>query len=774
MTAGNESNTRFADLLRDFRLVAGLTQEELAERAGLSQRGVSDLERGTRRNPYPATVRRLAAAMQLSPEDQLALEVAGQGPRGPARRSLRTESVTSSPTSFIGRERELAHVRALLASNRLVTVTGTGGIGKTRLALAVAAQTIPKLVDHVTVVELAGLSVSDLVPRVLATRLGLRDDPSVTLVETIIAAIGRTAMLLVLDNCEHVSSGCTPIVEAVLDGCPRARILATSRGPLGVDGEVRWSIPPMRSDAAGNASLDRLGRYDAVQLFVARARAVWPTFALSSQTAPAVSRICRRLEGIPLAIELAAARTRVLSFDQLDARLENRFGVLVMGPPHADPRHRTLRTALDWSYELLSEDEQRLFDRLSVFRGGAVLEAIEAVGASPQSATPVADLVQSLVEQSLITADLQPDGTIRFHQLETVREYAALLLEQHNGLEQTRDRHLKYFTELCDQAQATWRTPDEQFWFERIEHEHDNVRAALDWARQRLELIEVGLRLAAAMEHFWGVRGYAVEGRRWLEDLLAAPIAVQAAVRGAALYAAAHLAFDSGDYACSTTWCREALAVRRKLGDMSGIGMSLNQLAILAASQGRFEEAHADFQESLAISRAAGDQNTVAAALVNLAMTARHLARFDEARMLLGQSLELFRTLGSRTAENRALHALGNLAVDEHDATAAHAWFRQALVLSVDLRDMSSVARCLESVASLEVEGGDGVQAATLYAAAEALRQSIGVPATAVSRPARAERIAKLECRLGHKRFLAAWNHGLGMSTDRAIQRALS
>jgi non-specific serine/threonine protein kinase len=675
-------------------------------------------------------------------------------------------------TGFIGRDRELAHVRTLLASNRLVTLTGTGGIGKTRLALETAARATPELAACVTVVELAGVSEPLLVPRTLATRLDLRDDATVPIVQRIVATIGPTLMLLVLDNCEHVLSGCIPLVEALLDACPRIRILATSREPLGVEGEARWSIPAMQSEGADTASLEQLGRFDSVKLFVTRARAVWPMFALSSQNAQAVGRICRRLEGIPLAIELAAARTRVLSVDQLDARLEDRFGLLVMGPPHTDPRHRTLRTALDWSYGLLSEDQQRLFERLSVFRGGALLEAIEAVGAPPRR-VPVADLVQSLVEQSLLSADAEPGGTIRFHQLETVREYAALHLEQHAGVEHTRDRHLRYFVELCEQAQTTWRTPSEQLWFDRIEHEHDNVRAALGWAQQSLGHIEVGLRLAAAMEHFWGVRGYAVEGRRWLEDSLAAPVAVEPAVRGAALYAAAHLAFDNGDYASSTTWCRQALAVRRKLGDTRGIAMSLNQLAILNASQGRFEEAHAEFQESLATSRAAGDQHTVAAALVNLAMTARHLARFEEARMLLAQSLDLFRGLGSRTGENRTLHALGNLAADEHDAAAAYAWFRQALALSIDLKDMSSVARCLESVASLEAERGDGVRAATLYGAAEALRESIGVPATAVSRPAQAERFAKLERRLGHKRFLAAWNQGQSMSTERAIHRAL-
>ncbi len=531
----------------------------------------------------------------------------------------------------------------------------------------------------------------------------------------------------------------------------------------------------MRFDGADAASPDQIGRYDAVNLFVERTRAVWPTFALSSQTASAVGRICQRLEGIPLAIELAAARTRVLSVDELDARLADRFQLLVMGPRISIRAIGRSEPLLNGSYALLAEDERRVFERLSVFRGGAVLEAIEAVCASPRSPRPVVDLVQSLVEKSLITPEREPDGTIRFRQLETVREYAGLHLAQEDCAdEDARDRHLKFFADLGERAEATWRTPQEQVWFDRLEREHDNLRAALGWAERCAHRMETGLRLGAALCHFWAVRGHAMEGRRWLEKVLAPVAGVDSAMRAAALHAAAHLAFENGDYMRAGSWCKEALALRRKLGDAHGIAVSLNQLAIQAASQGKFEEAHAGFEESLAISRATGDQTTVAAALVNLAMTARHLARFDEARTLLGQSVELFRTLGSRTGENRALHALGNLAVDMRDALAAREWFAQALLVAVDIGDMSSVARCLESFASLALEEANAVLAATLYGAAEALRQSIAVPATAVSRPAQVERVAKLEHKLGHNRFVAAWNHGQTMPLDRAIGLALA
>jgi non-specific serine/threonine protein kinase len=760
-------------LLREFRLVAGLTQEELAERAGLSQRGVSDLERGRRRKPYPATVRRLSAASRIAAEDQAALELAAHGRRGPARRTTSIQGAPPSPTSFVGRERELAHAQALLASNRIVTLTGTGGIGKTRLASELAARAIPRLAERLIVVELAGLSDPRLVAHALATQLGVHDEPGLPIFERIVATIGSARLLLVLDNCEHVLTGCTPLVRTLLSGCRRTRILTTSREPLGVDGETCWSVPTMGFDRAQAASPDRLGGFDAVKLFVERTRAVWPTFALSNHTALAIGRICQRLEGIPLAIELAAARTRVLSVDELDARLEDRFQLLVMGPAHGDPRHRTLRTALDWSYALLSEDEQGLFERLSVFRGGAVLEAIEVVCGPARSVTPVVDVVQSLAEKSLIAPETEAGGAIRFRQLETVREYAGLHLAQHGTDQRARNQHLEYFAGLCERAEAAWRTPAEPVWFDRLEREHDNVRAALDWSEQCAKRIETGLRLGTASSHFWAVRGHAVEGRRWLEKLLAAPADIDSAVRAAALYAAAYLAFENGDYARASTWSTDSLALRRKLGDPNGIAVSLNQLAIQAASQGRFEEAHAGFEESLATSRAAGAQQTIAAALVNLAMTARHLARFDEARTLLGQSLDLFRALGSRTGENRALHALGNLAVDTHDPLAAREWFAQALRLSVEIQDMSSVARCLESFASLEVEEGDAVRAATLYGAAESLRQSIGVPATAVSRPAQADRVAKLERRLGQVRFLAAWKHGQTISHERVVHLAL-
>jgi predicted ATPase len=478
-------------------------------------------------------------------------------------------------------------------------------------------------------------------------------------------------VLLVLDNCEHLLRDCTSLVNTLLAGCPRLSILATSREPLGAAGESCWSAPAMGFDRSHASSPGQSRRSDAVSLFVERTHAVWPTFVLSDQNAAAVNRICRRLEGIPLAIELAAARTRVLSVDDLDARLEDRLQVLVMGPAHIDPRHRTLRAALDWSYALLAEDEQRLLERLSVFRGGAVLEAIEAVCRPPQSVAPIVDLVQSVVEKSLITPDPQSDGVIRFRQLEAIREYAGQHLARRGAQDETRDQHLRFFAEFCERAEAAWRSPHEQVWFDRLDREHDNVRAALHWAEQCADRVEAGLRLAAALSHFWAVRGHAVEGRRWLEKLLAAPAAVDSAVHAAALYAAGYLAFENGDYVHAATWAKDALTLRRRLGDFQGIASSLNQLAIHAASQGRFEEAHAGFAESLATSRAAGDQTTVAAALVNLAMTARHLARFDEAEKLLGQSLELFRTLGNRTGENRALHALGNLALDTRDLVVA-------------------------------------------------------------------------------------------------------
>jgi predicted ATPase/DNA-binding XRE family transcriptional regulator len=570
-TPTEQRATRFGQVLRELRLVAGLTQEELAERSDLSARGISDLERGARLNPRLVTVRQLAAALQLVDADRAALEKAGSRPRVPQpHEAVLPVSRSHLPvqlTSFVGRDQEQAEIERLLATNRLITLCGPGGIGKTRLALAVAERALPQLADRAVFVEFTASSDPVLVPRELASAIGIREDAGQPLLDTLLQALMDIRVLLVLDNCEHLLAACADLVNVLLAACPRMSILVTSREPLGITGEAVWAVPPLALADEQPGAGDRLAQFGAVGLFVDRARSVWPTFELTPQNAPAVARVCRRLEGIPLAIELAAARIRVLSVDQIDARLEDRYRLLVCGAAGAPARHQTLLAAVDWSYALLSNSERLLFDRFSVFQGGARLEAVEVV-CTHDSVRPaeVADLLQSLVAKSLILADLEPDGTVRFGELGTLKEYGEARVRERAESDILCARHLQYHLWLAEQAVSQLHGPRHLSWLERLDAEHDNMRASLVWALHCEAGLEDGLRLAGALWRVWEIRGHSVEGRRWLESVLGESWAGGAGC----------LATTQTNYAGAWTQTEAALTLRRKMHDQHGVGIALN------------------------------------------------------------------------------------------------------------------------------------------------------------------------------------------------------
>jgi predicted ATPase/DNA-binding XRE family transcriptional regulator len=494
------SNTSFGQLLREIRSAACLTQEELAERAGLSPRGISDLERGARRSPQRATLRLLADALQLDGDERAMLAAAAgpshDGARCASTRSRAARSLPETLTSFVGRTREQADIAQALQTHRLITLTGVAGIGKTRLAVAAARSAGTYQTGTPVMVELGSQSDPRLVPDQLAATLGVTVHPGITAVDALLAELADARLLIVLDNCEHLLAACSALDWALLGSCPGLRILATSRQPLGLACEVVLPVPCLTTSPPEEVSVHRLARYGAVQLFVDRARAVWPSFALSSANAAAEARVCRRLEGIPLAIELAAARTRVLTIDQIDSRLEDRYRLLSSGQADAPARHQTLRAAVEWSYELLSPRERLLLERLAVVRGGATLEAVEAVcGTDSAEIVDATDVLQALVEKSLVVANLEADGRIRFSQLETLREFGHARILQRGELDLLRARHLNYYMHLAEQAVPERRGGHQVEWLDRLEVEHDNVRAAVSWATGTDAALEDGLRL---------------------------------------------------------------------------------------------------------------------------------------------------------------------------------------------------------------------------------------------------------------------------------------
>jgi predicted ATPase len=441
--------------------------------------------------------------------------------RTPQPRSAPPHNLPAPRSSFVGREQQIEEVKRQLAQTRLLTLTGVGGSGKTRLALEVARDLIEAYPDGVWLVQLAPLSEEVLVPKAVAEALGVIERPGESLTDTLAEVLGSRQLLLVVDNCEHLIEAIARLVDALLDSCPRLRILATSREALGLEGEARWLVPPLSVPEVGRTmSSEELGAYESVRLFVERARRHDPSFSSSPKNAPTVAKICRMLEGIPLAIELAAARVGTLSLEQISERLEGTLDLLTRGGRTAAPRHRTLRGALDWSYELLSEPEIVLFRRLSVFAGGWTLAASEAVGMGGSvEEEDVLDLLSGLVDKSLVVPGGGDQGGVRYRMLEPVRQYAREKLEEGDEAEQVRRRHADFFRTLAEEAEPELWGPEDARWLNRLELEHDNMRGALSWSLEWGEP-ELALRLAGALGWFWRGRGFYGEGRRWVEEVL--------------------------------------------------------------------------------------------------------------------------------------------------------------------------------------------------------------------------------------------------------------
>ncbi|HYM70819.1 MAG TPA: AAA family ATPase, partial [bacterium] len=507
-------------------------------------------------------------------------------------------------SSFVGRDQERAEIVQLLSTARLLTLTGTGGCGKTRLALRVAAEVVPRYPDGVWLVELAALTDPGLVLQTVASTLGVREVPGRPWLSSLTDALRDRTMLLVIDNCEHVIDACAHVIDAILGACPGVGVLATSREPLRIAGERTWRVPSLSLVGSGaTVTAEAAAASEAVRLFTDRAAAVQPAFAVTSQNAGAVLEVCRRLDGIPLAIELAAARVAALPVSEIARRLGDQLSLLNQGSRTALPRHRTLQAVMDWGYHLLSEGEQALLRRLAVFAGGWTLEAAEAVcpgrGEAPLA---VLDLLTQLVLKSLVLMDEQ-DASVRYRFLETVRQYSAARLREWSEEPAVRDRHLDWFLALSERAAPEMVGSTQAAWFDRLEAEHDNLRAALEWALQ-CGRAEAGLRLIGAAWRFWFVRGYFAEGRGWLESLLRAGESTPAAVRADALNAAGNLAvFGQGDYAAGRRFYERGLALWKQTGDGRGVARILGNLAFVAAGEGDPVAERALLDESLALRR---------------------------------------------------------------------------------------------------------------------------------------------------------------------------
>lgn len=687
----------------------------------------------------------------------------------------RRDNLPVQLTSFVGRKREKEAIAELLAGStpaRLVTLTGIGGCGKTRLALAVVAELVAAYPDGVWLIELGALTDPDLVPETAATALGAQPEPGQSPTAALVETLRPRRTLLLLDNCEHVIEACAQLATALLAACPGLQILATSREPLRVHGEQVWRVPPLElPDPHRFPASEDLARSEAVQLFCERATLVLPEFALDEQNAPLIAEICRRLEGLPLAIELAAARLSALTLAQLAAALADPLRLLASGSRAASPRQRTLRATLDWSYALLSEPERALFRRLSVFVGGSTLAAIEAVVADEGlHREQVWDLLFLLVEKSLVVMDTSdPDG--RYRLLDTVRRYAAERLAETGESEVLRARHAAYYLALAEEAEPLLRGPEQGTWFARLEREHHNLRAALACYLERRDA-RGGLRLAGALWWFWYMHAHYREGGEWLTRFLAlsdSGDASEPVVRAKALLGAAVLLWRAGATWDALAHCDASLAAYRRIDDRAGAGWALVFRAHIADALGDRAAALAALEESVALFREADDPAGLARALNSLGDEARLRGDDERAAALYEEALALDRVTGHRAGQALRLHNLGYVALHRGDAGRAARLFGESLALHRELGHPRGTVMCIEGLAAAAALASEAHEAARLYAAAEAERERLRATLDTIERLERQRFLASLHRALDPVRLERAWSAGRALSLAEAV-----
>jgi predicted ATPase len=801
-----------------------LTQEALAERAGISTRAVIDLERGVNRAPRRDTLELLATALNLSDDEmarwerlrrRLSLRAAAS-PDAPSRPSAQRATPTNLPAELdvlIGRDDERIALGQLLAVKRLVTLTGLGGIGKTRLALAAGRDAIESFPDGVYLVDLAPVSQAESVVPAIAQALALREVPGQSMLVTLGARIGAGRMLLLLDNVEHVPSA-TPVIRDLLAACPELVLLVTSRVRLQLRGEQVFPVSVLQ--APGNAeavTAAELGTFGATSLFLQRAREVKPDLVVTDSVAPVIAAICQRLDGIPLAVELAAARCRVLSLPALLERLTAALDVLAGGGRDVPRRQQTLRETIAWSEALLSEGEQALFRRLSIFANGWTLEAAEAV--CGDLGIDVLDGLMSLVDHGLVYEIDLPAGSIRFRLLETIRAYAGTQLTAGGQSAVAEERHAAWYLRFAEQHDDLYASAGSirYSWLEQLAIEHDNLRHSLRWYGEQ-SASEPLLRLSAALVWFWAIRGHFSEGRHWLERALALAANPPSIVAAAALLGLGMLASEQGDWDAATpalsaslTRFREhddsrgviavqnsqgitaarqgdretaialfsaALASARALDIQPPIGDLLNNLGVMSIQGGDVDRARELYEESLTQHRAAGLLHHAGGVLLNLGWIALYEGRLAESLPFAVDAMAIARSFGDQVRTVEALNVLGALAVHQgrqHDAQVA---LVESLTLSRDLGYLEGAAYALEVLATAAIACDTVPAGIQLFAAASTLRQTAAVPNNPQDAARTEQARASAHAIVGDEAFESAWTSGRRLSLDEAIAIARS
>lgn len=769
VTSGEPPAT-FAALLKRHRRNAGLTQEELAERAGLSARAISDLERGVKRTPRRDTLSLLINALELSEAEREQFQRAvGSRAKRASKSAAAPSNVPARLTSFVGRQREIAGLRDRLLSDelRLLTLTGPAGAGKSSLAQEVAGAARGEFADGVCLVELASVSTATEVRPAILRALSERDGISYTLATDPLRYLRPKRLLLVLDNFEHVTLA-APLVAELLSTCPGLTALVTSRVTLRLSGEHAHVVEPLSlPDTCVEPQPERLLRAsEAVELFVQRARAASADFELQETNAPAVAEICRRLDGLPLAIELAATRVRVLSLDELLSRLDSPLELLTGGPRDAPARQRTLRNTLEWSYQLLGERERRLFARLALCASGCDLAAAAALDEAEEGTGAVVERLAALVDGSLLRSWEDPSGQSRFGMLDTMHVYALEQLEQTGQMETARGLHATHYLRLAERASPELMGMEQSSWYRKLEIEDANFLAALEWAQRKNDAV-LGLRLSSALWRSWEARGRLDTGLRWLTAFLNVAAAVSTRLRAEALDGAGMLACATGSYTQADDFLKECLELRQAAADEIGIQRTYSNLGVVAMRRGDYAEAERCYARCLTLMRRAGDERGMALGYGNLGATKLFAGDYVAARRILAEnvrrslglgmaqevadslnhlgwtalsqgelteacelfeaSLEAAQESGNRVCAIESKRGLGSVLVARGRVKNATRLLREALQEASQSGDTRRIIRALDAYGCAASELGQQARATRLWAAAEHARAELGV-----------------------------------------------